>query len=142
MDGRCVQLYGGVYRFLSRERRVRTLHRSLLVVVVAAVLAGCQQMHESVDYERHSLSRLSMPLSGENFFWFDVRLTPEYPLESEAAETRRQMWLQLWLLQRGICPFGYEILERRPFEFQEYNPEQMDIRYKVSCLTSEPVATG
>ncbi len=114
-------------------------HRLASVALAGMLaLAGCAEMHESVDYERHSLSRLSEPLSGEDFLWFDVRLTAAYPLDSEAAESRREMWLQMWLKQRGICPNGYEILERRPFEFQEYNPERMDYRYKVTCVSGPP----
>lgn len=103
-------------------------------IVVLFALTGCDALHDSRDYERHSNSRISKPLSGGDFFWFDVRLTPAMPLESEQAEQQRQVWLQTWLVQRKLCPAGYEILERRPFEFLEHNPERLDLRYKVRCL--------
>lgn len=107
-----------------------------LAGLLAALLAvtGCDTLHDNRDYERHSNSRISKPLSGGDFLWFDVRLTPAMPLDSEAAEQKRQIWLQTWLVQRKFCPSGYEILERRPFEFLEHNPERLDLRYKVRCI--------
>ena len=97
------------------------------------MLAGCAQMHDSTDYERHANSRISTPLAGGDFIWFDVKLTPALPLENAEAERRRMIWLQAWLEQRNLCQAGFEIEERRPFEFLEHNPAQMDMRYKVRC---------
>lgn len=111
----------------------------VLLLLAVLLLAGCSQMHESPDYMRHTHSRITSPLNGGDFFWFDVKVTPELPLDNEAAEQQRQVWLQTWLLQRGMCPDGYEITERRPFEFLEHNPAQLDIRYKVQCLVVPPV---
>jgi len=112
------------------------------MVAIMLVLAGCSQMHESQDYLRHTNSRLTAPLAGGDFLWFDVKVTPELPLENEAAEQQRQIWLQSWLMQRGLCPAGYEILERRPFEFLEHNPARLDIRYKVQCIVEAPEVAG
>jgi len=106
------------------------------------LITGCAQMHDSVDYRRHTMSRISEPLTGGDFFWFDVKITPELPLENPAAEQQRQIWLQTWLVQRGMCPDGYEITERRPFEFLEHNPAQLDIRYKVNCIVTPPEQAG
>lgn len=111
-------------------------------LAVLLVLAGCDTLHDSSDYERHSNSRISKPLAGGDFFWFDVKLTPATPLANEQAEQQRQAWLQAWLVQRKLCPAGYEIAERRPFEFLEHNPERMDIRYKVRCLVEAPESEG
>jgi len=108
------------------------------MLAVTILMAGCEQLHESADYERHTQSRISQPLSGGDFYWFDVKLTPAMPLENETAEQQRQVWLQTWLQQRKLCPAGYEVLERRPFEFQEHNPERLDIRYKVRCVVESP----
>ena len=107
-------------------------------VVVFAVLAGCSQMHDSEDYRRHTMSRISKPHTGGDYLWFDVKITAALPLENEAAEQQRQLWLQDWLEQRGMCPNGYEIAERRPFDFLEDNPARMDIRYKVKCVVLMP----
>jgi hypothetical protein len=115
-------------------QRAKAVKSGLLMLAAISMTAGCQQMHESADYERHRQSRISQPLAGGDFYWFDVKVTAALPLENDAAEQQRQIWLQTWLLQRKLCPAGYEILERRPFEFQEHNPAQLDIRYKVRCV--------
>ena len=115
-------------------------------VLLITSLAGCSamdSMHESPDYYRHSLSQLSQPLDGtsSDFFWFDVKLSPEYPDNNEAAEAMRMQWLTIWLESRKACLNGYEILERREFGFSEHNPARFDLRYKVQCkVLSPPVA--
>ena len=55
-----------------------------------------------------------------------------FPLE------QRMEWLEGWLEVRKLCANGYEILERRPFEFLEHNPAQYDLRYKVQCKVVAP----
>jgi hypothetical protein len=106
------------------------------VAVTAVLIAGCSgSIHDSKDYYRHSLSQLSTPMDGGDYLWYDVKLTPEYPESSEAAEDQRLQWLSDWLAVRKICDNGYEILERREFEFLEHNPARYDLRYKVQCST-------
>ena len=85
--------------------------------------------------------QLSKPMDGGDYYWYDVKLTPEYPEDSEAAEQRRMEWLSAWLEVRKTCTNGYEILERREFDFMEHNPAQYDLRYKVQC-SPPPVQTG
>lgn len=119
----------------------------LSVAVFTVFVAGCSamdSMHESPDYYRHSLSQLSQPLDGTSadFFWFDVKLSPEYPDNNEAAEAARMQWLTAWLETRKACMNGYEILERRKFEFTEHNPARYDLRYKVQCKVLPPSDTG
>lgn len=111
-------------------------------ILIPLLLAGCAQMHDSEDFRRHTMSRISQPHGGGDFFWFDVKITPALPLENEAAEQQRQIWLQTWLVQRGMCPDGYEVVERRPFEFLEDNPARLDIRYKVQCIVPLPEQAG
>lgn len=109
---------------------------ALLLALAAIVLAGCEAMesvHESPDFYRHSLSQLSKPMDGGDYYWFDVKLTPEYPGDNEAAEQVRMQWLTAWLGSRKACANGYQILERREFDFLEHNPAQYDLRYKVQC---------
>jgi hypothetical protein len=109
--------------------------RGISVVFVAVLLTvGCgPSIHDSKDFVRHSLSQLSTPTGGGDFMWFDVKLTPEYPNDNPISEAKRMEWLQDWLEVRKLCANGYEILERRPFEFLEHNPGQYDLRYKVQC---------
>jgi len=115
----------------------------VIMVLLATGLAGCSAMdsiHESPDYYRHSLSQLSQPLDGTSadFFWFDVKFSPEYPNNSEAAEAVRMQWLTVWLETRKACLNGYEILERREFGYSEHNPARYDMRYKVQCVVLPP----
>jgi hypothetical protein len=106
-------------------------------IVLTAVACGtaCSNvdMHESRDFERHTLSQLSAPLEGGDFYWFDVKLTAEMPADNEAAEARRMTWLSSWMAARSSCGAAYEVLERRPFDFLEHNPARFDLRYKVRC---------
>ena len=97
------------------------------------LLSGCATVHQSEDFARHTYSQLSSPLDQGDYFWFDVETTPELPDQSEAAEARRMEWLGTWLVTRKLCAAGYEIDERRSFEFLEHNPARYDLRYKVRC---------
>jgi hypothetical protein len=103
-------------------------------VLCTVLVAGCpHSIHDSADYYRHSYSQLSEPMAGGDYLWFDVKLTPEYPEGSEAAEAARMQWLASWLEVRKLCTSGYKVLERREFEFMEHNPARYDLRYKVQC---------
>jgi len=105
----------------------------IVFMMFFALIAGCASIHESEDYRRHTLSQLAAPMDGGDFYWFDVTVTPEMPDESEAAEAVRMEWVSAWLESRRLCPNGYSIIERRPFEFLEHNPADHDLRYKVRC---------
>jgi hypothetical protein len=114
-------------------------------ILLTLLLAGCsdmQSIHDSPDFYRHSYSQLSKPLDGGDFYWFDVKLTPEYPADSEAAEAIRMDWLSAWLETRKTCVNGYEIVEKRAFDFLEHNPAQYDLRYKVRCAVPSPSPAG
>jgi hypothetical protein len=119
--------------------RVTKLSRSWSVFVALSLtlllLSGCQNsMHDSSDYNRHTYSRITNPLDGGAYLWFDVKITATMPGDDEQVNAQHMLWLEAWLSQRKLCPHGYEILEKRPFEFLEHNPARLDLRYKVSCL--------
>ena len=125
------------------DMEVKAVERWGGLLACSFILAACSAMdaaHDSPDYYRHSLSQLSEPLDGGDYLWFDVKLTPEYPDQSEVAEEQRMEWLTAWLEVRKICANGYDIIERRPFDFLEHNPARYDLRYKVRC--APPPATG
>ena len=107
---------------------------------VCMVVAGCDSMHESPDFYRHSMSQLSVPRMGGDFLWYDVKVSPEMPADNSQAEAQRIAWLEGWLQVRKLCLNGYEILERRPFDFLEDNPGRYDLRYKVQCTVAPPPA--
>ena len=73
---------------------------------------------------------------------FDVKLTAEYPDDSEGAEAVRMNWLTAWLASRKACLNGYDIVERREFEYMEHNPARYDLRYKVRCTVPMPDTAG
>ena len=131
--------------YLVGRRFGKKLKSIVVSVSLAGLLVGCSAMealHESPDYYRHSLSQLSTPLDGGDFYWFDVKLTAEYPDESEGAEAVRMNWLTAWLASRKACLNGYEIVERREFDYMEHNPARYDLRYKVRCEVPMPDAAG
>jgi len=105
----------------------------LTVVLLAAVLAGCASFNESPDFVRHRYSQLTEPFERNDVVYFDATFDPNYPDGDPAAEAKRMEWLSGWLAQRKMCPDGYEILKRRPFEMLENNPARYDIRYEVKC---------
>ena len=72
-------------------------------------------------------------MDGGDYLWYDVKLSPEYPDASEVAEAKRMEWLSVWLANRKTCSDGFDIVERREFEFLEHNPARYDLRYKVRC---------
>ena len=111
--------------------------RSFVIVLVLAA-AGCASSLDSPDYERHNSSRLTVPYERQDVIYFDVKVSPTYPRNDEAAEATRMEWLQAWLDFKNLCPNGHEVVERREFRFEELNAGRYDLRYEVAC-TSELV---
>lgn len=102
---------------------------------IALAIAGCAGMEQSPDFERHNESRLTVPYERDDVVYFDVKLSPTYPDGDEAAEEKRMEWLQSWLDLKSLCPNGFEIVNRRPFRFEEMNAGRYDLRYEVACET-------
>ena len=114
-------------------------YRAITVCVLVPFMTGCtSSIHASKDFDRVAYSQVSSPLSGDDFLWFDVKLTPQYPDNNDAAEAKRMEWLVGWLERKALCPAGYEITDRRPFEFLEHNPARYDLRYKIECTVPPP----
>lgn len=103
----------------------------LIAAVIVVVAAGCSALDSGTDFDRHRLSSL-LPADEAALFWFDVQLTPTYP-DDPAGEAVRQAWISDWLDLRGYCPFGHEVLGRRPFGPDDDNPRRADLRYDVRC---------
>jgi hypothetical protein len=103
--------------------------------VLALLFVGCASFHESPDFVRHRHSQLTEPYDRSDVVYFDVMFDPSYPDNDSAAEAKRMEWLSAWLEQIHMCPDGYEIVIRRPFDMLENNPARYDIRYEVKCKT-------
>lgn len=108
-----------------------------LIAFVLMLLSGCEEMHQSVDYDRHSSSNLRTSPASPGVLLFEARVTASAPEETAQGEAVRMQWLEGWLAQRRLCPGGYEILERRKFTVQDANPYRFDLRYELRCV---PVA--
>lgn len=116
-----------------------TTGRGLLVLALAC-LAGCTAFDTPDTYNRHRLSDITLPRDGSGaaaanseIFFFDVTLTAEFPDNSATAEAERMQWLTEWTEQRSMCPTGFEVVRKRPFDYMEDNPARRDLRYEVRC---------
>ncbi len=116
--------------------RISTKHRiifRIFLVMFVLVATACSTIPESRDFERHRLSALTVPYDKPDVLYFDVRLTADVPDDDPAAEARRMEWLEGWLEARNLCAYGYEILKRRKFRYEEDNPGHYDLRYELRC---------
>jgi hypothetical protein len=118
----------------------------LTVALTGCVAAGCTAFDTPDTYNRHRLSDITLPRSGDgspsdagsDIFYFDVTVTAEFPDNNARAEAERMKWLSEWLVQRTMCPAGYEILKKRKFDYMEDNPARRDLRYEVRCKDGAP----
>lgn len=122
--------------------RARSGQSAVMLILAIGVLGGCLDIRESADFERHRHSRLFQPYDRPDVIFFDVRFSPDYPAGEPAAEATRQAWLTQWLQQRGLCPAGHEVVEQRPFAYEEDNPGRYDRRYRVRCRDSAAPASS
>jgi len=112
-----------------------------LVAALPATLLGltaCGALDKPSDFDRHRFSQLLVPYDRPGVMYFDVRFTAEYPRGEAAADAVRMSWLDGWLRQRGVCPAGAEVLQKRAFDYLEDNPARYDERWEVSCRASAP----
>ncbi|MGI9308476.1 MAG: hypothetical protein ACR2P6_04375 [Gammaproteobacteria bacterium] len=100
-------------------------------------LSACAEIHKSPDFVRHNNSRFSEP-DNVDVLYFDVYTGAEYPADNEAAESVRMGWLAAWLDQFNLCASGYDVIQRREFNYLENNPGRYDLRYEVQCKVVVP----
>ena len=108
----------------------------LAAIAATLLLAACGGIEKSRDFDRHRFSQLTTPASRPGIFYFDLSFPPEFPADDPVAEAARMRWLSDWLLQRQLCPDGFEVLRRRPFDYLEDNPRGHQQRWEVSCRTA------
>jgi len=113
----------------------------IFVCLSALICAGCAANRDSPDFARHRETRLTVPFERNDVVYYDAKFTPAFPDKNPAAEAKRMEWLEVWLDTKSMCVDGYEIVERRPFRFEESNPGRYDVRYEVACFTPAPSAT-
>jgi hypothetical protein len=114
------------------------------ILVTSVVLAGCAAgfvggcaaaLDKSVDFDRHRYSQLVQPFDRPNEIYFDVIFGADFPADDPVADQSRAAWLDAWLQQRHLCPAGYEVLNRRPFDYLEDNPAGYQQRWEIRCQT-------
>jgi hypothetical protein len=110
------------------------------IILAILALSACEDLHQSVDLDRHRFSGLRTTPSNSDIVIFEAKTTAQAPADSEAGEAIRMEWLAGWLEQRGMCQSGYEILERRHYTTMDANPYSYDLRYEVRCVAPTPDA--
>jgi len=115
---------------------MNVMHNFVWLAVLAS--AGCAANQDSPDFQRHRETRLTVPYERNDVVFYDAKFSPAFPDNNPAAEAKRMEWLQVWLDTKSMCADGYEIVERRPFDFEESNPGRYDVRYEVACYTPAP----
>lgn len=119
----------------------RSSARAAACAAVLLAVGGCTAFDSPDTYNRHRLSDITLPRSNDggasdtssDIFFFDVTVTGEFPDNNATAEAERMKWLSEWLVQRSMCPSGYEIVKKRRFTYNEDNPARRDLRYEVRC---------
>ncbi len=111
-----------------------------IVVLLAFLAAGCasmdKAMDKSADFDRHRYSRLVQPFDHPDRIFFDVSFSPDFPQDNPAADAARMEWLEAWLRQRRLCSAGYEVSNRRPFDYLEDNPGGYRQRWEIRCVVN------
>lgn len=122
---------------------LRTITGHLLGSGVLAVLGACTAAGPgpNADFDRHRFSRLVQPYERPEALYFDVSYPAEYPRDDLDAEAARLQWLSTWLKSRNMCPAGYDIARRRPFDYLEDNPGRYAERWEIACK-AVPAAGG
>ncbi len=117
---------------------MRAATRRPAITAALLGLSACGTLDQPSDFDRHRFSQLLVPYDRPGVMYFDVRFTAEYPQGEAAADAVRMSWLDGWLRQRGVCPAGAEVLEKRPFDYLEDNPARYDERWEIHCRAAVP----
>ena len=68
----------------------------------------------SVNQDLERLSQTEFTPIGNSAFEYKALASPVLrPEDSSDAELERIVWLERYLTDNGLCPYGYEIIERR-----------------------------
>lgn len=118
---------------------------SFVMAGAVLVLSACQSLDISGkhQFERYSMSSLKTdPTGTEGTLIFEAKASAQYPVDSPSAETVRMQWAEDWLAARSLCPDGFEVLSKRRYTVEDYNPNRYALRYELSCLPPPDTTTG
>ncbi|MFK7886059.1 MAG: hypothetical protein AB8G16_04265 [Gammaproteobacteria bacterium] len=102
----------------------------MLAGVVFALGCASTLSGKSV-HDRHGMSRLWA--TDEGGIVFEASISPDYPLDSPAAESAREKWMRQWLDRQSMCLHGFEVIDRKRIGSAADNPYQHDLRYTLRC---------
>ncbi len=121
----------------GNTRPARPCVRIASVVVALGPLelmtGGCASLHQSVDFERHSMSTFYESRTKNDTLVFETRTDSRFPAADPAAEARRMEWLAGWLKLRNMCPNGYIVTDRSLIPAEDPNPYHNELRYEFHC---------
>ena len=102
--------------------------------LLATLIGACTDvLDKSADFDRHRYSQLEQPHDHPDRIYFDVQFSADFPEDNSAADAQRMLWLETWLAQQRLCPNGFEVVSRRPFDYLEDNPAGYQQRWEVRC---------
>jgi hypothetical protein len=114
-------------------RLLPELQLRLAGLVIALLVSACGGIGTSTDFDRHRYSQLTMSRDRSDVLYFDLLFPAEFPLDDPAADAVRMRWLRDWLVQRGLCPQGFDVPKRRSFDYLEDNARGYEQRWEVVC---------
>ncbi|MEZ5564797.1 MAG: hypothetical protein R3F24_04445 [Gammaproteobacteria bacterium] len=119
---------------LKKSKPTFLLVAATLGSIVMSGVGGCTSaLDKSADFDRHRFSGLVQPFDKPGTIYFDVKFTSEFPEDDPVADAARQTWLAAWLVQRRLCAAGFDVVQRRSFDYLEDNPAGYDQRWEVQC---------
>lgn len=64
---------------------------------------------------------------------FEATVSPDYPVDTPAAEEVRRDWMRQWLERQSLCQKGFAVVSRERLGRTADNPYLHDLRYKLRC---------
>jgi hypothetical protein len=95
--------------------------RILKLVALASVVLFCGCM-----FETWAPFPSSFAMIGPDQFEFIAGGNVNYPANTKSSEKGRLAWLNYYLEQNRVCPFGYEIVERKPEQLRSSAKSGLD----------------
>ena len=116
------------------------MKRSSLIALLTLVitLGACAQFQSTMEYDRHRMSQLRVDEGDDSLYIFEAQTDANYPANTPEGDAARMEWITVWLRNKKACPYGFEIVERRPIPKSEMNVYRYELRYWLKCKPQPP----